>query len=647
MDFNFFSHPDFQKLIQALCLTLLHSLWQGLISAVLAGAVLFFTNKQKPALRYHVLCAVLLVFISCVGLTFFLEVQNLSKVSNPGLTFINSNKSLILNKELTVVQARESVSWIKYLTEFCKQNAQIIVAIWFLVFGLKSVQAVAGVHYLRKIRTRNVYEPSTFWKTKFRELAEKMQIGQAISMLESGHVTVPMVIGFFKPVVLVPLGLLASLPAAQIEAILLHELAHIRRRDYLVNMMQIFCENVFFFNPAVLWISHLIKEEREHCCDDLAISVMQNKTSFIHALVSFQEYNVSASAFSMTFSKKRNHLLDRIKRIINNNNKPLDAMEKLFVTVSLVAVAALSAAVSHVAPEKFRPVAHVAKSVEMITPIMLPEFAVVAPVDTIKKKKKESDDIRIHSANVYSEKQGVGTFNVNVDGKQYDFIQQNGKTTALSIDGKTIPENEIASHSDEIEKIMQKVKVAQEQAELDRRNAEKSRDEAQAMRKQADEVRLQAEEQRILAERKRAEAEVGRQMANQNRVQAEKMREQANVMRVDAENQRGVAEKVRAEAEVSRKKAEEYRIIADQERKEYEKKQDGLIDDLFGAGIIKGISNLSYKLSDDELIVNGTKQPAALHEKMKSKYLTEKGSEMVYKYQGRTGYTRTGTTYSK
>ena len=110
------------------------------------------------------------------------------------------------------------------------------------------------------------------------------------SLLESAIVKVPVVIGLLKPVILLPLGLLSNLPPDQVEAVLLHELAHIRRKDYLVNLLQSFAEVVFFFNPALLWISSLMREERENCCDDVAISHIKNKKQFIHALVAFQEY---------------------------------------------------------------------------------------------------------------------------------------------------------------------------------------------------------------------------------------------------------------------------------------------------------------------------------------------------------------------
>src|SRR4030095_11498069 len=95
--------------------------------------------------------------------------------------------------------------------------------------------------------------------------------------LQSSLTKVPVVIGHLKPVILFPIGILNSLPQNEVEAILLHELAHIARNDFLINLLQQFTEIIFFFNPAVIWVSSCIKSERENCCDDIAISVTQDK----------------------------------------------------------------------------------------------------------------------------------------------------------------------------------------------------------------------------------------------------------------------------------------------------------------------------------------------------------------------------------
>jgi hypothetical protein len=165
------------------------------------------------------------------------------------------------------------------------------------------------------------------------ELQASLKIKRSVQLLESKLVTIPSVTGFFKPVILVPVGLLNNIPQDQVEAILLHELAHIRRSDYAVNLMQTFIEILFFFNPGILWISSLLKDERENCCDDLAISVTNNKKEFVNALISFQEYKLNTQPFALQFGDQKMKLADRAKRILFNTNKMLSIREKYFLSV--------------------------------------------------------------------------------------------------------------------------------------------------------------------------------------------------------------------------------------------------------------------------------------------------------------------------
>ena len=114
--------------------------------------------------------------------------------------------------------------------------------------------------------------PPRFWQARLDRLAARVRVSRPVTLLESCLAEVPVVIGYVRPVILMPVGLLAGLPAGQVESILLHELAHIRRHDYLVNLMQIVVEGLVFYHPAVWWISGVIRAERENCCDDLVVA---------------------------------------------------------------------------------------------------------------------------------------------------------------------------------------------------------------------------------------------------------------------------------------------------------------------------------------------------------------------------------------
>lgn len=638
MNWNIIDQPTAHEWVRALCLTLMHSLWQGLIAAILAGGILLCTRKSKPAFRYNMLAFLMLLFVTAAVLTFSLMMRNDYAAPAAVLSQDWMMRATFQNTGSTAIAVAET-GWMMQIMAFFNAHAQLIVAGWFLVFAIKSALAMSGLLYLKRV-AQKVSTPEMKWVVRFYELAERMRIAQEIELRESVHVAVPMVIGFLKPIVLVPLGMLGNLPAAQVEAILLHELAHIRRRDYLINLVQIFCENVFFFNPAVWWVSKLIREEREHSCDDLAISVMQNKTSFIHALVSFQEYNQSRPAFEMAFSKKRNHLLDRIKRIVNNNNKPLNAMEKLFVTFSLAAAVALSAATAPEKPANRQSLLPVMQANLPVKTIALPKQSAVlsSEPDTLPRKKLKSTEMHVHSANIYSAQEGISTYNVTRNNKQYEIVKRNGKIISLFIDNQEIAASDYAKHQPEIDKIMEEIKVQHELAEKQREQAEIQRKQAGVQRELAEKQREEAQEMRKMAEEQRREAEKMREAADG-------MRKQAEQMRLNAEKQREHAAEQRAQAEVQRHKAEEMRKVAEKEREAYIKMQDDVIEELGNAGVVTDKNDLSFKLGDDELIVNGVKQPAELHQRLKSKYLKTEGgkkSEMYYNYNGRSGYsTRT------
>src|SRR5688572_11218736 len=162
--------------------------------------------------------------------------------------------------------------------------------------------------------------------------------------------------GHLKPVILVPVGILTGLPAAEVEAVLLHELAHIRRHDYLVNFIQRAAEMLFFFNPALLWVSSLLRIERENCCDDIAIAKTKDKLQFVEALISFKEHSLRHPQYALGLFGKRNLLIQRVSRIVHNRNKTLSPFEVVFFGVNLfVFVLLISVTRKPVTPEPSAP----------------------------------------------------------------------------------------------------------------------------------------------------------------------------------------------------------------------------------------------------------------------------------------------------
>jgi uncharacterized protein (TIGR03435 family) len=160
---------------------------------------------------------------------------------------------------------------------------------WFVLFWLAgalaySLRLIIGCFAAARLRFRSVRLAPPEWQQNFGELGTKIRVSRPVRLMVSGWAEAPAVVGWLRPVVLLPVGMLTGLPPDQIEALLLHELAHVRRHDYLVNILQSVIEGLLFYHPAVWWVSGHIRTEREACCDDLAVSASGDVLTYVRAL---------------------------------------------------------------------------------------------------------------------------------------------------------------------------------------------------------------------------------------------------------------------------------------------------------------------------------------------------------------------------
>ncbi|WP_207435788.1 M56 family metallopeptidase [Sabulibacter ruber] len=461
--------------VQALCWTLVHSLWQGLVLAIAAGLIVQVTRKSTPALRYNLLAGLFAVFLGTNGLTFWLElktgVAQAPALAGPSILPIFSEVMVVSSGLLSTENPAPSLT--QTFVSFCTSHASTIVLVWFLVFAFKSLQILSGLQYVGRLRKEQTSPASTFWSARVAELGARLQIRWPISLLESGLVKVPVVIGFLKPLVLVPTGMLAQLPAEQVEAILLHELAHIRRRDYLVNLLQTVAEVLYFFNPGVLWLSARLRQERENCCDDLAIQALQSKTNFLQALVSFQEYNFAQFGLAPGFADKRTSLTDRVKRIIYKDNVPLQRTEKVFVSACLVLVSMLFLGFARQNAPAFAEKLP-AQALEILLPkkttASIPEaVAQVKALPPVKVKAQASAktggqlalqsqtaprELRVSGAAQKSCEGAIQRYSFERNGIVYEIEKDSVDVLALSINGEKASPQEVAQYKSLMQNLM-------------------------------------------------------------------------------------------------------------------------------------------------------------------------------------------------
>lgn len=306
----------------ALCWTLLHSLWQGLLFAIVAAIIRLSTKNASAAVRYNSFILLLLVFFTASVATFIYEwtVLTVNKGISSGTPPGADRPDFI--KLFANSGYRDFVVWIS-------AHANWIVSVWLVVLLVKTAKISFTLGYTAYIRQHKAVKADIFWQHKVNRLKIQLRISKPVVLLESGLIRLPVVFGYLKPVIFVPLGLLAGLPVEQAEAILLHELAHIRRNDYLVNLLQNITEILFFFNPATVWLSSLIRAEREHCCDDIAIAQTGNRKQYVETLISFREkaweYYPRRDAAFPGFSDS---LPIRVRRIVTRQNQTLNRAEK-------------------------------------------------------------------------------------------------------------------------------------------------------------------------------------------------------------------------------------------------------------------------------------------------------------------------------
>lgn len=322
-----FSAPS----IQSLGWTLLHSLWQGLIVIIVSLLVIRSIPVKWSGARYLVATgALLVIFLSSVATFIYLndsvkqvspEITSFAHQANP-IQSPQAESNYVAGLLLTFI------STLQYYLPF-------IVLCWAAGTILFTIRLFGGWLTVRRLKASAI-PVEDHWSERLQHLVRKLGISDVVRLAESAIAQAPMVIGYFKPVILLPLGMLGGLSTEQLESIIIHELIHIRRRDYLVNLLQSILEAVFFFNPFVWIISGVIRREREHCCDDAVIALHGNPLAYAYALTVLEEARLSRSGLALSLAENKNQLLNRIKRIMEKSVKPYSLRDRFVPAILLI-----------------------------------------------------------------------------------------------------------------------------------------------------------------------------------------------------------------------------------------------------------------------------------------------------------------------
>jgi uncharacterized protein (TIGR03435 family) len=269
-----------QAWVERLGLTLLHFVWQGTIVVTMYAVVRKWGARTLgPSGRYFLACAVLTVMAVIPIVTWMLlPVQKSAAVTFSAPLSAPRTDSVptipfLLPSEVYAAPPGHFLSW--------------VVVFWMIGATAFSLRLLSGWILAQRFRHRMVRAASLEWQRRLDRLKACISVTRPVRLLVSGLIDAPGSIGWLRPIVLVPAGALAGLPCAQMEALLLHELAHIRRHDYLVHILQSVVETVLFYHPGVWWVSGHMRTDRELCCDDMAVSITGDAVVYARALAEF------------------------------------------------------------------------------------------------------------------------------------------------------------------------------------------------------------------------------------------------------------------------------------------------------------------------------------------------------------------------
>jgi len=291
------SHPSTERLGW----TLLHFLWQGtLVAALYALARPLAGGRISARGRYAIACAALLAMTAAPAVTYW---------------WLGTSGHAAPIGDLAGPGARQFDSGVAYspVSDPWQQAMPAIVMAWFVGAAGCSLRLLMGFISVAALRRSPRAPVLSEWQQILDRLIERMQVSRPVRLLPTNRVDSPSVIGWLRPVILAPVGVLSGLAPQQVEALLAHELAHVLRHDYLVNVLQGIAESLLFYHPAVWWISNQIRTEREHCCDDLAVKASGDVLVYARALAALE--SMRPAHFKAALSANDGSLLRRIQRL--------------------------------------------------------------------------------------------------------------------------------------------------------------------------------------------------------------------------------------------------------------------------------------------------------------------------------------------
>ena len=299
---------------------LIHFVWQGTLLALVLGAVRLVTPRGFARTRYIAGCVTLLAMLVAPAAT-TIRLAGPSQLS-PAAQTARQPGDAVSPASADASLAISGDPWVLAIDD-TRQRSMVVepslllpwlVLGWAVGVALCSMRLAGGWWQARRLVDIATRPVTAELEQMTKAISQRLRLTRSVRLLESARLSVPVVVGWLRPVLIVPAAVVGGLSPQQLEAVLAHELAHIRRHDYLVNLLQSAVETLLFYHPAVWWVSRTVRVEREHCCDDLAVMACGDAVLYARALTALEtmRHHEMGVAMAVTGSP----LLARIRRVL-------------------------------------------------------------------------------------------------------------------------------------------------------------------------------------------------------------------------------------------------------------------------------------------------------------------------------------------
>lgn len=329
---------------QALGGTLLHVVWQGALIALLLAGALRVLRRHAAPVRYAAACGALALLLALPVITLCLLWPSPAETPGNGLTAtvgpVVSAEAAMAPEAGALASSEASATWRQAAYATLAAVHPWLVLIWMTGVLALSMRYLAGWTYTLHLRRSGTRAVGQRWQDQLTRLAQPLGVARPVRLVTSMRVRVPTVAGWLRPVILMPVSVFTGLTPRQVEMVIAHELAHIRRHDYLVNLAQAVCETLLFYHPAVWWISERIRIEREHCCDDLVVAVCGDAFTYAEALAKMEQGRQAAPRLALAATG--GSLLNRVRRLLEGPTEASPGAARWLAGLTILAALLLS-----------------------------------------------------------------------------------------------------------------------------------------------------------------------------------------------------------------------------------------------------------------------------------------------------------------